>query len=234
MEIDAIDELDVNRFSSTSAVQETGVPLDEREDAETIRKTKSLDLPDPQPLSSKPLTGRVTEGNVEPAKKATSLEQLQEILLEQPSYLVNIRNSVAQILAQLSRIAEKDRTQIDEMKKKYENSYKLSAGLVKDLGWDGLIISSIALVPLFLVTSPHQFDREMGNQFATQFIPSIGRIFTSSKDSDIKKADALSGLIIQEYSAKTSKSQSESGSKQEITSLLEKVVSALKEAARAG
>jgi hypothetical protein len=168
-----------------------------------------------------------------PAQK-TSLELLQEVLLEEPSYLQNISNLVAKILKQLSDIGEKDRKQIDEMKKKYETTYKQSAGLVKDIAWNDMLFSGFALIPLVLSFSPNQFDKDMGGRLAADFVPGLGRMYNSGSQADMRKADALAQLLMQEYGAKTSKSSSEGNNKQEITNMLDKAVSALKDAARAG
>ena len=149
------------------------------------------------------------------------------------NFMIRVRKVVAEILAQLNKISEKDRFQMEDMKQKYRKSSQESADLQRTLGNAGLIISVVGfgvLLSQFGFKNPA--DREV-MKFLSEQCPHIGGMFTSRYQSSQKEADALSQLMLAEYNAKTSKSQSESSSKQEITSLLDKVLESMKRAAAA-
>lgn len=220
--------------SAYGPMQSWGFNRAEQDTNALAKKVESVGLP-LIPLTTPPSFSSLPD-RVKEDKPAYTLAQLQEVLLEQPNYLNEIRVTIAKILVQMNRISEKDRTQIDEMKKKYETAYKNSAGLTRQIAWNGLVFSGIALIPLVLHAAPgaDAFDREMANAFASQVIPGGGRMWNAAHEADQKKADSLANLLLQEYSAKTAKGSSESSSKQELIGILDKAVSALKEAARAG
>lgn len=250
------DDYDLDCFSNWKS--DTTIRLSDREDEETVTKTKSLPMPKTFPLSNKSLLGRVTEGPIEEIQTSNDplpidadiVEQLKEIdpehfqavekaILEnaQPdtNYMIKIRNLIAQILVQLNKIAEKDRTQIDEMKTKYKNSTLEAANLQRDLGWNGLKFSGVALAASFLqFLSPHQSDREIVNIFAKECCPKLGDMFGSSIQANMHQSNSLANLVLQEYTAKTQKGQSDSSNKQELIGILDKVLQSVKEAARAG
>jgi hypothetical protein len=147
------------------------------------------------------------------------------------NFLIRVRKVVAEILAQLSKVSEKDRFQMEDMKQKYRNSSQEAADLQRTLGNAGLIVSVIGfgvLLSQFGFKNPA--DREV-MKFLSEQCPSIGGMFTSRYQAHQKEADALSQLMLAEYNAKTSKSQSESSSKQEITNLLDKALESMKRAA---
>lgn len=237
-----IPENKISRATSAS-LPVSSVFLNEREDAATIKKTQTLPLPGPQ-FTDASLVDRVTQS-------PTLAEQLEEIepehfaavetaLTENPSpelnYINQVVTLVALILAQLNRIAEKDRVQIDGIKANYQKATQESADLIRALGSHGLKFSALTMACALLpYLSPHASDREIGGIFVREVCPKLGELFGGSlMQSDMKKADALASLLISEYSAKTQKSGAEANNRQELTAILQQTLTGLKEAARAG
>jgi hypothetical protein len=214
---------------STALPDNMAIKMDQFGAATTTQKTSSLEMPSIPATGDIPLSGRVTEG-----RPLTFAELIKSVLRDQPNYLDEIRTCVANYMALLTRSNALDRKQIDRMKTEYEQAYLTSAGLTRKIARDGLIFSGVALLPALLFLSPNGFDREMGGLFAREVCPKFGEMWNSAAHSDMKKADSLASLVIQEYSAKTAKSSSEANARQEITALLDKILSALKEAARTG
>ncbi len=152
---------------------------------------------------------------------------------EEVNFLIKIREVIGKILAQFSEISEKDRFQMEEMKLKYRRSSQDAADLQRSLGNAGLWIAGIGFAVLlsqFGFKNPA--DREV-MKFLSEQCPNIGGMFTSRYQANQKEADALSQLMLAEYNAKTSKSQSESSSKQEVVNLLDKALESMKRAASA-
>lgn len=247
-----VTEFDTNKVQGVETDFKPGlstVTLAEREDGSSIAKTLSLNpsrkLWNP-PFSKTSLQGRVSAG--EPGKHPL-LEEMRQIEPEhlnaidkilsqndsiEPNYLIKIQNLVGQILVQLNKIAEKDRTQIEDLKLKYKNAIKDSADKLRELGSHGFKFSMIAMAGVccqFL--SPYQEDRDILAYFAKEGIRGIGDVFGNQIQSDMKKVEGLSSLLYAEYQAKTQKGQSDAGSKQEVIALLDKVLESLKRAAQA-
>lgn len=148
------------------------------------------------------------------------------------NYLIKVRNLVAQILAQLSRIAEKDRTQIDDIKTKYRDATKEYVRLQRELGNNGLHCTVVALAASFLqFVSPHQTDREIINLFAKEGSRTLGEMFGHVIQSKMRIADSVTSLAINEYAAKSQRGN-DANNRQEVIDLLTKVLESLKRAAQ--
>ncbi len=227
--------------------------LSEREDQATIRKTQRI--PIPGSASSDPmmtLKGRVTVGKVEepPISANTIVKELEKIEPEhfraveeaisqdvptETNFMIKVQFLVAKILAQLNRIAEKDRTQTEKLKTDYKNATAKVAELQRELGTHGLKFSLIAFGASFLqFASPHQSDRDIAKIFASELCPKLGEMFGSSLQANMNQSNSLASLFLQEYQAKSSKGANDASNKQEIIGILEKALDSLKQAARAG
>ncbi len=238
-----------------SQLSETAIGINQREDASTIKKTQHFQPPVLETGSPSPsLINRVSLGEVERAETASTIiaNQLSGIDSEHfqavekaitngenrepdTNYIIKVQCLVAQILAQLNRISEKDRTQIDQLKSKYKSKALEAADLQRTLGAHGLKFSLVALGASFLqFTTPFQSDRDILNILTREVCPKVGDLFGSSIQADMGQANSISSLLINEYQAKTSKGSSDASSKQEIISILEKALESLKRAASAG
>ena len=227
----------------TSLSDSSPVHVSKREDEETIIKTKSIEIPQLPAATNESLEGRVTIGK-------PIAEQLGEIdsdhftavesaiAVEEPveaNYMIRVRSLIASILVQLNTIAEKDRHQIDDMKKNYKKSTLAAATLQRELGSNGLKFSLVALGASFLqFLSPHQSDREIMNIFAREFCPKLGEMFSSGIKSNMDQETALAQLVLNEYSAKTQKGTNDSSNKQELIQILDRVLESRKRAAQSG
>ncbi len=223
----------VNTISSLKSGSPSGsssaIKMDELNHAEATRKAHALGVPSISSSPSLSLTGKVTEG-----KKPIPLQEIMKALSEQPNYLNELRETVALILAQISRISEKDKAQIDELKRSYTKTYETSAGLTQQIAWNGLIWSGFALVPLLLLTSGNPLDRDVGTACAREFVPKLGEMWNSHLPAQKARADGYGAVLNQEWSAKSGKTQSDGNNKDQITNLLSTAMNTLKEAARSG
>jgi len=238
------------------------INLRDREDQVAIEKTKEILTRSLNTSSTNAsLEGRVTMGPVgtnEIRNNETSntlFEQLQEIepehfqAVEQSitdgldldkNFIREIQILVAQILAQLNRIAANDRTQIEQLKTKYRNTTLESANLQRELGWHGLKFAGIALGVSFLKFAlPQNAQKERNSDdlamidlFATQICPKTGGLFESSINANKSQADSLAGLLLQEYQAKTNKGSADNANKGEITEMLNKALRLLEAASK--
>lgn len=236
-----LDDLEESEVRFGSRMDETTIHMKERVDAATIEKTATIKMPE-TPMPTKPISSAVTHTRVEDEEMQVLREQLEEIQdilvnnppVAEPNYLIKVRILVAQMLEQLNRISEKDRDQVQEMKKKYKEATQEVADQTRALGWNELKFSALTLVSSLTNLIPNEVDRNILGTLGKDVMPKIGGVFSSNIQSSMKKADAMANLVLQEYSAKTSKSGSDASSKQEIIRLLDEVLQSLKSAARSG
>ncbi len=226
--------LDSSSPSLAGRVTPGGVPLNEVADAPVPMEIEAEDVEmAADPLE--PITLSHPAMNPESLKAVDQeLARLQENAApEEVNFLIKIREVIGKILAQFSEISEKDRFQTEDMKLKYRKSSQDAADLQRSLGNAGLWIAGIGFAVLlsqFGFKNPA--DREV-MKFLSEQCPNIGGMFTSRYQASQKESDALSSLMLAEYNAKTSKTQSETSSKQEIVSLLDKALESMKRAASA-
>jgi hypothetical protein len=238
-----------SRFGSLGA-QDSRIRSSDCKDQATIEKTRSIAIPDLTKFaSSASLLERVVSGPIEETPKSIA-QQLEEIdsehftAVEQAindnvepdqNFMVRVQCLVAQILAQLNRIAENDREKIEKLKTKYRNTTLEAANLQRDLGKKGLMFAGIAFAAAFLrFASRNEDDMKFAEIFSNHLCPKLGEMFTDGIRGDMTQANGLSSLLLQEYQAKTNKGSSDSANKQEITGMLEKALRLLEAAARSG
>ncbi len=249
------DRSDFKSHFGPLGAQDSKIRSSDCTDSATIEKTKSIPIPDLRKFaSSASLLERVVPGPVvpRPIEEApkTIAQQLEEIDPEHfmeveqainegvepdQNFMVRVQCLVAQILAQLNRIAENDREKIEKLKTKYRNTTLDAANLQRDLGRKGLMFAGIAFAATFLrFASRNEDDMKFAEIFSNQLCPKLGEMFTDSIRGDMTQASGLSSLLLQEYQAKTNKGSSDSANKQEITGMLEKALRLLEAAARSG
>lgn len=160
-----------------------------------------------------------------------AIEETEEL---DTSYLIQIRELIAEILMQLNRISQTQSEETREIKNKYKTSTYDAAAMQRELGWHGLKFAGIAMTASLLCLSQNAADREIAGIFAREFCPKLGDMFGSSIQANMNQTNSLAQLILQEYTAKTQQKQSDSSSKQELIGILTNVLQSLKESARPG
>ncbi len=215
--------------------------LSDRQDQETIVKTNELSCLMQVASTNASLVDRVSdEIPTDPLiqEMQEKLEEIETLCQKLPnvetSYIVKVQQIVGLLLAQLNRISQKDRDQIDSMKKKFYGATEDSAEQLRGSGWNDFKFALMGLGASLLQFSPYASDQLIGKTLAEQFFPSLGRLWGNDMQARMRMADAVANMVLQEYSAKTSKGQSDSSNKQEIIGILDKVLQALREAARSG
>lgn len=213
------------------------VSLSERADQLTIRKAQGLPITPPLNFESSPsLEGRVEK--FAPSLDPRHFENIEKSLKENPlpaNYLVEVQNLVGLILAQLNRIGEKDRHQMEELKTQYKRCTAESASLQRELGSHNWHFALISFAASFLqFASPHQADREIANIIARECCPKLGDWYGSGINANMNQTTARGSLTLAEYQAKSNKGSSDSGNKQELIDILNKILQSLRDAARAG
>jgi len=237
--------------SAISFAVDTGkITIGAREDAESIQKAQKISQShlSSKETSSSSLEGRISLNSPElvtmnhPAMATENLQAIENEFTRleanpepgEVNFLIKVREVIAGILAQLSEISQSDRSQTERTKLAFKEASNDAANLTRKLGNAGLCIAGIGFAVLlsqFGFKNPA--DREV-MKFLSEQCPNIGGMFTSRYQATQKEADALAQLMLAEYNAKTSKTQSESSSKQEIINLLDKVLESMKRAASAG
>lgn len=213
--------------SGSSSRSSSAITIDELDHAAATRKAHAMGVPSVSSSPSSSLTGRVTE-----SKKPIPLQEIMQTLSEQPNYLNELREAIALVLAQISRISEKDKAQIEELKKNYTQTYETSAGLTQQIAWNGLLWSGFALVPLLLLTSGNPLDRDVGTACAREFVPKLGEMWNSHLPAQKARTDGYGAVLNQEWSAKSGKMSSDGNNKDQIINLLNTAINNVKEAAR--
>lgn len=220
-------------------------PLNERADADTISKVKSLPIPcDVPQMTAANLDGRVSNARTQPndlvlhelENFGTSAAALTppESSDKEASYAFQIRTLIAKILVQLNRISQKDRDQINKLKIEYKRLTKETAGFQRQLGRNNLFFAVATLgVSLFQIAE-NPVDKNVAKMFAEHVCPKVGEMFGSGIQANTTHSMNLSNLLLQEYQSKSSKGQSDSSNKQELTQMLDRALNGLTQAARAG
>lgn len=248
----------IDKTQPASHIDASTIHVDACENGAAIRKTSQAAvsaLSQPVGRANNSLTERISADLPRAAASdadflpvplsdpAYSVENLREVercwmdLIQNPgdvNYMNKLREVIAEILAQFSQIADKDRTQIDDLKKRYQDATKEAAGLTRSLGDMRFYFAAAGFAVYFgQFFFSHQDDRPVVKYIAENVVPQIGGMVTGRYDSHQKKADALAQLVMAEYQAKTSKGQSDASNKQEIVALLDKALDSMKRAASA-
>ena len=149
------------------------------------------------------------------------------------NFVIRIRILVVQILGQLSRISSDDRKQVETLKREYRIAAAGAAEMQIKIGNAAPWIAGVALATVlsqFMWTSPD--DRMMVKLIGDQ-VPSMGNLFTSRYTAKQMEFGAVRDLRNTEITLKNSKTQSESGSKQEVLALFNSTLETQKKASSA-
>jgi hypothetical protein len=171
---------------------------------------------------------------IEPEHFAAVERSIEEGLDLDQNFMIKVQVLVAQILAQLNRIAENDREKIEKLKTKYRNTTLEAANFQRDLGKNGFKFAAIAFGASFLRFLGNADDRAIAEVFAGQVCKGVGEMFGASIQANLSQAQALSSLLLQEYQAKTNNASSDAQKKTDFTNMLEKALRLLEAAARNG
>jgi hypothetical protein len=154
----------------------------------------------------------------------------EEIVQFQTNFIARIRSLVSEILSQLSRVSENDRKQVETLKREYRIASGNAADMQIKIGNAAPWIAGAAFaitVSQFLWTSPD--DRSMV-KFIGEQVPGVGNFFTSRYTAKQMEFSAVRDLRNTEINLKNSKTQSESGSKQEVLALFNSTLESQKKA----
>lgn len=172
--------------------------------------------------------------DIEEPEESVPVAPIELPSLEDVNFVVRVRELVAQLLAQLSRISENDRKQVETLKKEYRTSAQKAADMQVNMGWSGVAVAALAFavnLSQFMISNPNintqKADREI-IQFLAGQIPTAGNLFRDRYQAKQMEFGAVRDLRNQEIQMKNSKTQSESGSKQEILQLLTTALQLLK------
>lgn len=151
---------------------------------------------------------------------------------EELSYSSKLNELVAKILAQLNKISQKDRIQIEKLKTEYKNLSEQTVSSQRNLGSLEFKVALVAMGTSILYISPYQDDQFIAKTLVEQFIPGAGNLYKSAVNADLQKSSSMAQLTLQEYTNKASKGQSDASSKQEFIGILTEAYRSLKEAAQ--
>lgn len=172
--------------------------------------------------------------DIDESEEAAPIAPIELPSLDDVNFVVRVRELVAQLLAQLSRISENDRKQVETLKKEYRTSAQKAADMQVNMGWSGVAVAALAFavnLSQFMISNPNvntqRTDREI-IQFLAGQIPNAGALFRDRYQAKQMEFGAVRDLRNQEIQMKNSKTQSESGSKQEILQLLTTALQLLK------
>lgn len=228
--------------------------LSDREDEETIRKTKSLDFRSiTTPFTNSTpssLIGRVEKKETDaevlsPKEQLLAMDPEELLAIEkelvelknnpaEPNYLIRVQMLIGKILAQFIRISEKERVQKEDQKEKYNTSNKEWGNLQREVGDRGLNFTWIALglmVSQFLLP---QNDQAIVSFLADRGCKNLSDMFNTETQSKQRQVEGISQLAMAEINAMMNKGSSDASTKQEFINLLDKIYESLKRAAQAG
>ncbi|PIS02769.1 MAG: hypothetical protein COT85_01690 [Chlamydiae bacterium CG10_big_fil_rev_8_21_14_0_10_42_34] len=223
---------------------DTTIHVSQREDGSTIEKTKRLGISAiPFPTHSmSPIKGaqRLDAGTApfvrnEPHDLLACEQKLTEALqnpVVEPNYMSKVQSLIAKILAQFVRIADKERHQKEEQKKKFTNSNLESGKLLREMGDRGFKFTGITLALMASKFMAREGDQEFISYFAQNGCKNLADMYNSETQSRQKQIDAIAALAQTELNSLMNKG--DPSSKQELINLLEKVLESLKRAAQAG
>ena len=244
-----INEIEIEGFSGEKSQQETSRDLNPVElKSNAVALTGIAETEQPH-LSSKldpklvtevpPVGGKVAEAAapVLPTGEANGPNIALPLRDEPPhsrsNFITRIRTLVSRILSQLSRVGENDRKQIETLKREYRVASRSASDMQIRIGNAAPWIAGVAFtvtVSQFLFKSPD--DRGM-MKFIGEQVPSVGNLVTSRYTAKQMEFTSIKELRNTEINLKNSKTQSESGSKQEILALFNSTLETQKKASSA-
>lgn len=151
--------------------------------------------------------------------------------LDEVSFVLRIQNLVLQILQQLARTAEHDRSLSKEWKSVYKQTSQEAAELTKKIGgaapWIAVAGLAISLCS-GLTADPGR--QKLIQSLAEQGPNSVGQFYTSRLQCKQAEEQAKSSLTLQEIQSKSQKASAEASSKGEILQLLHAALESLRKA----
>jgi hypothetical protein len=226
------------------SLQTAGVQsIQEREDKQTIAKVSSLQMPEISPSTSSLSSRNVTvDNNLKNPLFQMEIADLQQIDANldkkgEANYMIRLQELIGELLKLQTRISERDKKRTEELKVKYKTTCGESAALTRTSGKWNFWGSMTGFVILMASQYAAQSNADTGallKFLADNGCQNLTQLFQSQINSDLRKVDGLTQLLNAEYTAATQKGSSEGNNKQELISILEKLLESIRSAARAG
>lgn len=189
-----------------------------------IQSNRSEDVPSEEVESTAPLEEQMNE----------IVELLDDLKTTPPgpNYWIKIQTVVGKMLAMHIRLAEKERVQKDEQKAKFNKSNKEWGNFQREIGDRGFNFTWIALGVMALQFVAPESDKQFVAYIAKEGCQNIANMLNSDTQSKQQMVRAASELAMAEINAMMNKGSSDSSSKQEQISLLDKTGDAFRRAAQ--
>ncbi len=149
-----------------------------------------------------------------------------------PNYMIRVQQVIGKILAQFTRIAEKERVNKDEQKATYKLSNREWATLQREVGNRGFNFTLLAVGLMAGGLFLPKPDQELAFYFSKEGCSNLANMFNSETQGRQRQFDTVGQLSYSELNAMMNKSSSADSSKQEFINLLDRVFEALKRAAQ--
>ncbi|MGB7978348.1 MAG: hypothetical protein WCF19_04215 [Chlamydiales bacterium] len=219
------------------------VHVNNREDKETVTKMQEVSLPAMKagvstgasisleaPLS---LKEQIMAFDLDMVKAIDEeLGKLNAAKIE-PNYFLKLEQAVVAMLMLQIQINNHDRVKKEAYELKVSTSTKKWGECQKEIGDRGLNFTWITLGVMALQFVAPQNDQPFIKYFAEHGCTNISNMFNGETQSKQKIVDTVSQLAMAEINAQMNKGSSDSSSKQEVLSLLEKMTEVMRRAAQA-
>ncbi|HSX10920.1 MAG TPA: hypothetical protein VLF94_04305 [Chlamydiales bacterium] len=166
-------------------------------------------------------------------RKTMSLSEQFFSTLSQPNARQTLRDTITETKKTMRAISTDGRSEINKLKKEYQGTYQLSGRLGKELANNSLAYSIVGFATSALGLTGNSFDKFVGDGLSNT-VPHFGKWMGSNKEEEMAKANALNGLLLQEYSQKTSQATSEANSLRELDDVVTQSNDDVKQASRSG
>lgn len=222
------DRLDEPTIRKTQAIGMETIGTPSRPSSSLVEKEVQV-VDDPIPPSPEEVVRAM-----DPEELRAFDQALESPVTLEPNYLIRIQTLIGQILAQFSRLAEKERIQKEEQKAKITTASREWGKLQEEMGDRGFKFAWVSLGLMcsqFLVPdSDQQFLKFLSEEGCKNLVG----MFNSETQSRQKMVDTVSALANTEITAMMNKGSSDASAKQEFINVLEKANESLKRAAQAG
>ena len=203
-------------------------PFSSAKEGSCVHRTNDVSkaiMPRCVPNEAGPLQAEVVHLNNQPLSKDEITTMVSDV-----NFVTRMRELVGQILAQLSRISENDRTQVETLKREYRTASHNVAEMCIKTGNLAPWVAGISLaISLSQLGNPN--PDKIVELLAGHVVPKGGEFITSRYSAKQAEYSAIQTLSNTEISNKISKTQSES--KNEILQLLNSTLEVLKRASSA-
>lgn len=155
-----------------------------------------------------------------------------EALSNNVNFVVRMRQLMLQLLEQFSKISDADRKQVEILKREYRLSAHNAADMQSKIGVAGFWIAAISFatsLSRFMTKNPD--DRQVVDFLAQQLGGNgAGTLVTSHYQAKLMEYSSVRDLRNTEINMKNSKTQSESGNKQEFLATFKEILMLMKSA----